>query len=153
MRIKYSDIYLKYRKVFKLKNYFMANVISLLGYYYMYFLYKIHSRTLVLYANNSGADTTYEGLTLTMNSITQLVKFIILSGIFMLLLLLEYYVKKRFFYNKMFKIHISKYIKAVHAGLFWIGMWFPLTRLLFGIVMFVLFIFSNLYEFFTSFVL
>lgn len=135
-------------KLYKLQNYFFANVLSISGYCYWVVLHKLNEKAAIIYAE-PGADTTSEGIMHTFECTTWLANFMLLWLSIIILCIIEHIVKKRFF-NKNSKnvVIIPVFIKVLHSILFWIGLWTPLWRVLLLILCLIL---LPIYELFSNF--
>ncbi len=116
-------------KVINIKNYISTNIMALYGYYYAYLLYQrqVNAEKIFLVP---GADTTSEGILYSMSAFTELITFTLGAFILLIFVFFELFLREKnnFVRNKM--IRPRKFITVVHTIIFWIGFWFPLSRLI-----------------------
>lgn len=74
----------------------------------------------------------------TFDCASALANFIIISFILAILSIAEYFLRKKFAPNGVLKHKLPLFIEILHSILFWIGIWFPLSRLAFAILLLLL---------------
>ena len=131
----------------KLKNYVFPNLMSICGYAYAVKLHQLLQVRAIIYSS-PGADTTDAGISHTFDSATALANFIIISFILALLSIAEYFLRKKFCPNGLLKHKLPLFIEILHSMLFWVGMWFPLSRLTVAILFVII---APISEFFLRF--
>ena len=125
------------RNIAKLKNYVFTNIMAIYGYSYAVKLHQLNQKRDIIYLD-PGADTTDEGIMHTFDSTTALANFIIISFMLAILSIAEYLLRKKFAPNGVLKVKLPLFIEILHSIVFWIGMWFPLSRLAFAILLLLL---------------
>lgn len=119
-------------RISKLKNYIFPNIMSICGYIYAVKLYHINKIRDTIYSF-PGADTTSEGIMYTFDRASLLVSFVIISFLLAVCSLTEYCIRKKLsLYTLRHKIPLA--FEIIHSVIFWVGIWFPLSRLIFAIV-------------------
>lgn len=111
----------------KLKNYVFPNLMAIRGYFYAVTLHQLNIENAIVYST-PGADTTDAGIMHTFDCAIALANFMISSFFLAMLGIVEYFLRKKFFPDGFLKCKPPLFIEILHSIVFWIGMWFPLSR-------------------------
>lgn len=124
-------------KIFSLKKYFFLNIMAICGYAYAAKLHQLNQVKTIIYSS-PGADTTDAGIMHSFDCATVLATFIILSFFLAILGVAEFFLRKKFWPNGFIKHKPNLFVEIAHSVLFWIGFWFPLSRLVAAILFLVI---------------
>jgi len=111
---------------------------ALNGYIYALLRHKLNIEQAHIYSS-MGADETPEGFEHSFNALCTLILFIIISLTLLILIFIEWYLRKKYSRKNTSKTILPFWVKSLHTIVLLIGLWFPISRLSITILLLILY--------------